>query len=262
MSATDPTVTFTQDGSLGSITLRNPPMNQIGEELIADLIAVIGRVEQAQGLRALMLKGDGQVFSSGAEVDLFVGRGAEQMRPLIASFLDLGRRIEALPFPTLAVAHGVCMAGGFELALFCDLIWAAEGTVVGLPESSLGIVPLAGGIERVAARAGLGRARSIAFGGGLHKAEEFAGWGVIDRVLPAAELDEKAERFARKLADGPTLAYAAIKDIAAAYARAGIPGADERLLDAAVGLFDTVDAQEGIRSFLESGAGHAVYHGE
>jgi enoyl-CoA hydratase/carnithine racemase len=262
MSATDPTVTFTQDGSLGSITLRNPPMNQIGEELIGDLIAVIGRVEQAQGLRALMLKGDGQVFSAGAEVDLFVGRGAEQMWPLIASFLDLGRRIEALPFPTLAVAHGVCMAGGFELALFCDLIWAAEGTVVGLPESSLGIVPLAGGIERVAARAGLGRARSIAFGGGLHKAEEFAGWGVIDRVLPAAELDEKAERFARKLADGPTLAYAAIKDIAAAYARAGIPGADERLLDAAVGLFDTVDAQEGIRSFLESGAGHAVYHGE
>jgi len=262
MSATDPKVTFTQDGALGTITLRNPPMNQIGEQLITDLIAVIGRVEKAQGLRALVLKGDGQAFSAGAEVDLFVGRGADELRPLIASFLDLGRRIEALPFPTLAAAHGVCMAGGFELALFCDLIWAAEGTVVGLPESSLGIVPLAGGIERVAARAGLGRARSIALGGGLHKAEEFAGWGVIDRVLPAAELEEKAERFARKLADGPTLAYAAIKDIAAAYTRAGIPGADERLLDAAVGLFDTVDAQEGIRSFLESGAGHAVYHGE
>jgi len=262
MSATDPKVTFTQDGSLGTITLRNPPMNQIGEELIADLIAVIGRVEQAQGLRALILKGDGQAFSAGAEVQLFVGRSAEQMRPLIASFLDLGRRIEALPFPTMAVAHGICMAGGFELALFCDLIWAAEGTVVGLPESSLGIVPLAGGIERVAARAGLGRARSIAIGGALHKAEEFAAWGVIDRVLPAAELEEKAERFARKLADGPTLAYAAIKDIAAAYARAGVPGADERLLDAAVGLFDTVDAQEGIRSFLESGAGHAVYRGD
>lgn len=262
MSPTDPKVTFTHDGALGTITLRNPPMNQIGEELIADLIAVIDRVEQAEGLRALMLKGDGQVFSAGAEVDLFVGRGAQEMRPLIASFLDLGRRIEALPFPTLAVAHGTCMAGGFELALFCDLIWAAEGTVVGLPESSLGIVPLAGGIERVAARAGLGRARSIALSGGLYKAEEFAAWGVIDRVLPAAELEEKAARFAGKLADGPTLAYAAVKDIAAAYTQAGIPGADERLLDAAVGLFDTVDAQEGIRSLLESGPGHAVYRGE
>jgi enoyl-CoA hydratase/carnithine racemase len=261
MSAADPKVTFTQDGSLGTITLRNPPMNQIGEELIADLIAVIGRVEQAPGLRALVLKGDGQVFSAGAEVDLFVGRSADEMRPLIASFLDLGSRIETLPYPTLAVAHGTCMAGGFELALFCDLIWAAEGTVVGLPESSLGIVPLAGGIERVAARAGLGRARSITLGGGLHKAEEFATWGVIDRVLPAAELEEKAERFARKLAAGPTRAYEAIKDIAAAYARAGIPAADERLLDVAVGLFDTVDAHEGIKSFLKSGPGHAVYHG-
>jgi len=262
MSTIDPKVSFTQDGNLGTITLRNPPMNQIGEELIADLIAAIEKVERAQGLRALMLKGDGDVFSAGAEVNLFVGRRADEMRPLIASFLDLGRRIEALQFPTLAVAHGICMAGGFELALFCDLIWAAEGTVVGLPESSLGIVPLAGGIERVAARAGLGRARSIALSGSLYKAEEFATWGVIDRVLPAADLEEKAERFARKLADGPTLAYAAIKDIAAAYARAGVPGADERLLDAAVGLFDTLDAQEGIRSFLESGAGHAVYHGE
>ena len=262
MSTIDPKVSFTQDGNLGTITLRNPPMNQIGEELIADLAAALEQVEQAQGLRALMLKGDGDVFSAGAEVNLFVGRRADEMRPLIASFLDLGRRIEALQFPTLAVAHGICMAGGFELALFCDLIWAAEGTVVGLPESSLGIVPLAGGIERVAARAGLGSARSIALSGSLYKAEEFATWGVIDRVLPAAELEEKAERFARKLADGPTLAYAAIKDIAAAYTRAGVPGADERLLDAAVGLFDTLDAQEGIRSFLESGAGHAVYHGE
>lgn len=262
MSATDLKATFTQDGGLGTITLHNPPMNQIGTELIADLTSALEQAEQAQGLRALMLKGDGQAFSAGAEVQLFVGRDAGEMRPLVASFLDLGRRIEALPFPTLAVAHGVCMAGGFELALFCDLIWAAEGTVVGLPESGLGIVPLAGGIERVAARAGLGRARSIALAGGLHKAEEFAGWGLIDRVLPAVELDEKAERFARKLADGPTLAYAAIKDIAAAYTRAGIPGADERLLDAAVGLFDTVDAQEGIRSFLESGPGHAVYRGK
>jgi len=261
MSATHPKVAFTQDGSLGTITLRNPPMNQIGEQLIGDLIAAIEQAEQA-GLRALILKGDGDAFSAGAEVDVFVGRGAEEMRPLIATFLDLGSRIESLPFPTLAVAHGTCMAGGLELALFCDLIWAAEGTIVGLPESSLGIVPLAGGIERVAARGGLGRARSIALGGGLYKAEEFAAWGIIDRVLPAAELEEKAQRYARKLAAGPTLAYAAVKDIAAAYTRSGIPGADERLLDAAVGLFDTVDAEEGIRSFLESGPGHAVFRGE
>src|SRR5271163_3410477 len=115
MSATDPKVAFTQDGNLGTITLRNPPMNQIGEELIADLIAAIEEVEQAQGLRALILKGDGDVFSAGAEVNLFVGRRADEMRPLIASFLDLGRRIEALPFPTLAVGHRLCKRGSGAL---------------------------------------------------------------------------------------------------------------------------------------------------
>jgi enoyl-CoA hydratase/carnithine racemase len=262
MSASEPKVHFIQDGGLGIITLDNPPLNQIGEGLIADLIDAIEEVERAQGLRALLLRGNGDVFSAGAEVELFVGRGAEEMRPLIASFLDLGSRIEALAVPTLAAVHGTCMAGGLEMALFCDLIWAAEGTVMGLPESSLGIVPLAGGIERVAARAGLGRARTIALGGRLHSAEDFANWGIVDRLLPATDLHDEAEKFARKLADGPTLAYAAVKAIARAYLHDGVPGADARLLDEAVGLFDTRDAQDGIKTFLTSGPGQASYRGE
>lgn len=261
MSARESKVKFTQDGPLGIVTLDSPPMNLIGDELVSDLIETIARVEQAQGLRALLMQGSGDVFSPGADVNLFVGRSAVDMRPLIASFLDLGARLEALPFPTLAAVHGTCMAGGFELALFCDLIWAAERTVMGLPESSLGIVPLAGGIERVAARGGLGRARTITLGGGLHSAEDFASWGIIDRVLPAGELLEKAERFARRLADGPTLAYAAIKQIAGAYLTGGVQGADALLLDTAVGLFDTADAQAGIRAFLESGPGHTTFRG-
>jgi enoyl-CoA hydratase/carnithine racemase len=262
MSATETKVHFIQAGGLAIITLDNPPLNQIGEPLIADLTEAIAQVEGARGLRALLLRGNGDVFSAGAEVELFVWRGAEEMRPLVASFLDLGSRVEALAFPTLAAVHGVCMAGGLELALFCDLIWAAEGTAVGLPESSLGIVPLAGGIERVAARAGLGRARTIALGGRLHTAEEFAAWGIIDRVLPATDLRDEAEKFAQKLADGPTLAYAAVKEIARAYTRDGIQGADARLLDEAVGLFDTRDAQEGINTYLTSGPGHAGSRGE
>lgn len=261
MSARESKASFTQDGPLGIVTLKSPPMNLIGDELVSDLIETIARVEQAKGLRALLMKGSGDVFSAGADVNLFAGRSADDMRPLIASFLDLGTRFEALPFPTLAAVHGTCMAGGFELALFCDLIWAAEGTVMGLPESSLGIVPLAGGIERVAARAGVGRARTIAIGGGLHSAEDFASWGMIDRVLPGGELLEKAERFARRLAEGPTLAYAAIKQIAGAYLTGGMRGADALLLDTAVGLFDTADAQAGIRTFLESGPGHATFRG-
>lgn len=254
-------VRFAQDGALGIVTLDSPPLNLIGGELVADLLAAIVEVEAAAGLRGLLLRGEGKVFSAGADVHLFAGLGAEEMRPLISSFLDLGRRIEQLAFPTVAAVHGTCMAGGLELALFCDLIWAAEGTMLGLPETTIGIVPLAGGVERVAARAGLGRARTIALSGDLYSAEDFATWGVIDRVLPADELHAKAEAFARTLADGPTRALAAVKELVRAYAQDGVAGADALLLDAAVGLFDTDDARSGIKTFLASGPGKATFAG-
>ena len=247
-------VRVTREGALGIVTLDSPPLNLIGDDVVAGLRTAIEEIESAEGLRALLMRGEGSVFSAGADVHLFAGRGADEMRPLIDSFLDLGRRIEQLPFPTIAAVHGTCMAGGFELALFCDLIWAAEGTMLGLPETSIGIVPLAGGVERVAARAGLGRARAIALGGRLHTADEFADWGAIDRVLPAEELHAEAETFARKLADGPTRAFAVVKELVRAHTSDGIAGADALLLDAAVGLFDTDDARSGIKTFLEVGA--------
>jgi enoyl-CoA hydratase/carnithine racemase len=261
VNSAEPKVRFTRDATLGTVTLASPPLNLIGEQLISDLLAAVDEVEAADGLRALVLRGEGKVFSAGADVALFAGMTAQQLRPLIGSFLDLGHRIERLPFPTLAAVHGTCMAGGFELALFCDLIWAAEGTMLGLPETRLGIVPLAGGVERIAARAGLGRARSVALGGQLHTAEEFAAWGVIDRVLAADELHSAAQEFASRLAAGPSRAFAVVKELSRGYSAGGIAGADALLVDAAVGLFDTEDARGGIQSFLKFGPGRAVFAG-
>jgi enoyl-CoA hydratase/carnithine racemase len=261
VNSAEPKVRFTRDATLGTVTLASPPLNLIGEQLISDLLAALEEVEAAEGLRAMVLCGEGKVFSAGADVALFAGMTSQQLRPLIGSFLDLGHRIERLPFPTLAAVHGTCMAGGFELALFCDLIWAAEGTMLGLPETRLGIVPLAGGVERIAARAGLGRARSVALGGQLHTAEEFAAWGVIDRVLAADELHSAAQEFASRLAAGPSRAFAVVKELSRGYSAGGIAGADALLIDAAVGLFDTEDARGGIQSFLKSGPGHATFAG-
>jgi enoyl-CoA hydratase/carnithine racemase len=254
-------VRFEQDSALGIMTLANPPLNQIDEALITDLLGVVEELEGANGIRALLVRGDGEVFSAGADVNLFSGRAADDMRPLIDSFLDLGRRFESLPFPTLAATHGTCMAGGFELALFCDLVWAAEGTLIGLPETRLGIVPLAGGVERVAARAGIGRARALALGGRLYRAEELEAWGVIDRVVPVDALQVEAEKFARRLAAGPTRAFAVVKELARAYSEGGVPAADALLLDAAVGLFDTEDGRGGIQTYLASGPGKATFAG-
>jgi enoyl-CoA hydratase/carnithine racemase len=258
----EPKVRFAQDGAVGTVTLDSPPLNLLGQELISDLQAAFRQVESARGVRALVLRGEGNVFSAGADVALFGGKSAAELRPLISSFIDLGQRIERLPYPTLAAVHGTCMAGGLELALFCDLLWAAQGTMLGLPETRLGIVPLAGGIERIAARAGLCRTRVVGLGGELHSAEEFAAWGVVDRVVADDELDDAAFEFALRLAAGPTSAFSVVKDLVRAYTTAGVMGADALLTDAAVGLFDTQDARHGVQSFLTSGPGHAVFAGQ
>jgi enoyl-CoA hydratase len=96
----------------------------------------------------------------------------------------------------------------------------------------------------------------------LHTAEEFAAWGVIDRVLPADELHGAAQEFASRLAGGPTRAFAVVKELTRSYTAGGVAGADALLADAAVGLFDTEDARSGIRSFLTSGPGHATFAGQ
>lgn len=255
------TVRLDRDGGLAMLTLANPPLNQISEQVVDDLVDVVATLEAAADVRALLVRGEGDVFSAGADVQLFAGRGAAEMRPLIERFLDVGRRVEALTFPSIAAVHGTCVAGGLELVLFLDLIWAAEGTNLGLLETRLGIVPLAGGVERIAARAGVGRARAITLSGNLFPAEQFEAWGVIDRVLPAGELQPQAEKFAARLAAGPARAFAAVKQFAAAYTAGGVAAADELLLEDAVGLFDTDDARNAIESFLTSGPGNATFTG-
>jgi enoyl-CoA hydratase/carnithine racemase len=142
-------------GALALLTIGAPPLNRIDAQVIAGLRAALDEVERVEGPRALVLRGAGDVFSAGADVSLFDGLGPDQAEELIGGFLELGDRIERLPFPTLAAAHGQCIAGGLELALFCDLLWCAEGTLIGLPEARLGITPLAGGVQRLAARAGI-----------------------------------------------------------------------------------------------------------
>ena len=131
--------------------------------------------------------------------------------------------------------------------------------MLGLPETRLGIVPLAGGAQRVAARAGLTRARTIAIGGELHSAEVMADWGVIDRVVPAHALGESANELARTLARGPTRALAVAKQLLRAYSEGGLPAADPLLLETALPLFDTEDARNSIETFLTSEPGKARY---
>jgi enoyl-CoA hydratase/carnithine racemase len=112
----------------------------------------------------------------------------------MATVLSLIHAIEHLPVPTLALVHGRCFAGALEVALACDLIWAAAGTEIGQLEAVVGGFPFAGGTQRLASRIGASRAAEMVIGAGIYPAETLVDWGLLSRVIAADRLEEEGRR--------------------------------------------------------------------
>src|SRR4029450_4672227 len=146
-------VRFEISGPLGVLTLANPPLNLFSGEVIEDLRAAVTEIKGAP-LRALLVQAEGKVFSGGAEVSVFQGRTPSEARERFTSQLRLIADLEELPLPTLAAVQGLCLAAGLELALACDLIWAAASARFGQVESLIGTTTLLGGVQRLAERSG------------------------------------------------------------------------------------------------------------
>lgn len=249
-----------RDGDVGVLVIDAPPLNLFGQEMVVDVSAALDQAGSA-GLRALLIRAEGELFTGGADVNVFHGLSEEDAREFIAGLLGITHRLEGLPFPTLASVHGLCLTAGLELALGCDMIWASESAQFGLVEAVVGLTPLMGGTQRMAERAGPARAREFVMSGGVYPAAELERWNVVNRVLPDGELAEKSLRFAQRLAAGPTLAHGATKRIVRAFLEHGVRGADERTADIGAPLFETSDLQDAVESFLEQGPGKAGFEG-
>jgi enoyl-CoA hydratase/carnithine racemase len=245
-------VHFETSGAFGSLTLANPPLNLFDEELIGDLQAVVNQARQLP-IRALLVRAEGKHFSGGADVAVFKGRTADEARQRFTSHLRTIADLEELPFPTIAVVQGACMAAGLELVLACDLIWAASSARFGQVEALIGTTTLLGGVQRLAERAGASRAREIIYTADQYDAATFERWNIVNRVVPDERLDSEATAFAERLARGATLAFAAGKKIVRAYLDGGIRNADAMVDEIAPALFDSADMRAGVQALLEHG---------
>jgi enoyl-CoA hydratase len=251
---------FDRHGDVGVVVIDEPPLNLLGRELTQAVFDAVGDAEEA-GVRALVIRAEGEVFTGGADVHVFDGLGPDESREFTSRLMDLTHRLEDLPIPTLACVHALCLTAGFELSLACDLIWAAESAKFGLVERVVGLTPLMGGTQRVAERAGPARARELVMSGRLYDAAELERWNVVNRVLPDDQLQEKTMRFAEELAGGPTLAHGATKQMVRSFLDHGVRGADERTADVGAPLFASEDLRGAVRSFLEEGPGKARFEG-
>jgi enoyl-CoA hydratase/carnithine racemase len=257
-------VRFEFSGSLGIVTLASPPLNLLGGELLEDFRAALDQAQRAP-LRALLVRAEGKIFSAGADVSAFKGRTESEARQSFTTHQRMIADLEELPFPTLAAVQGMCVGGGLELALACDLIWAAASARFGQLEATIGTTTLLGGVERLAERAGSSRAREIIYTAEQYDAATFERWNIVNRVVPDDAFESEARAFAERLAAGPTLAYAAGKRLVRAYLEGGIRAADRLVSEIAPPLFQSEDMRAAVAALIEYGARNfrdkVVFHG-
>ena len=250
-----------RDGGLAVATVDSPPLNLFNRAMYEALDATIAAVE-ADLPRALLFRAEGRVVSGGVDVAEFDGLTPERAGELWDELIDLVERLERLPLPVVFASHALTLTWTFELALGCDLILAARSAKFGLVEKVVGLTPSMGGTQRLAERAGSGRAAEFVMTGELFGAEQLAGWGVVNRVFDDEGFDERVRAFAAELAAGPTKAHAMTKHVLHRFREGGVAAADAAIRKDAVDLFATEDLKRAVKTFLEHGGpGHATFEG-
>ena len=244
-------VRFEVADGVGTIRLDRPPMNAINGDLLEDLQAAGREAGRRDDVRAVVLWGGEKVFAAGADIKMMAGLSPAEIKPIITAMQDVFSMVEEIPKVTIAAVTGYALGGGCELAMCADLRYAAEDAQLGQPEIKLGIIPGAGGTQRLPRLVGLSRAKDIIFSGRMVPAKEALDIGLVDAVFPGDQVYERALETARQYAEGPTSALRAAK-VAINWGtksdlRTGLVIEREAFAD----LFSTQDQKEGMRAFLE-----------
>ncbi|WP_375001329.1 enoyl-CoA hydratase/isomerase family protein [Aeromicrobium sp. CTD01-1L150] len=246
---------------VATLTFSDPPVNLYSLELHDDLDRALADVE-GEPPRVLVVRAEGKVVSGGVDVAQFHAQQTrEDTKALYDRMLQLPERVAALDVPTIFVAHALTLTWALEVALACDVVIASDRARFGLVERVIGLTPTMSGTQRLAQRAGVARAKEVVFTGELFDAATFEGWNIVNRVVAPEDLDDAVAAFAAQLAEGPTQAFGAAKQILRELESGGLAHANARTTDIASALFDTEDLRHGMASFLQDGPGNATFTG-
>ncbi len=249
------------DDGVGTIRLDRPPMNALNAQVQDELLATAREAAERRDVRAVVVYGGEKVFAAGADInemaDLSYTDMVDRSGPLQAAFSAVARILK----PTVAAVTGYALGGGCELALACDTRIAAEDVKLGQPEILLGVIPGAGGTQRLSRLVGASRAKELIFTGRFVRAEEALRIGLVDRVVPAADVYPAARDWAVQFAEGPAYALRAAKEAIDRGIEADLDTGLEIERQQFASLFATEDRTIGMRSFVENGPGKARFVG-
>ncbi len=230
---------------------REKSLNALNEKTIDELYDCIESISKSEDIKVVVITGVGnKSFIAGADITMFEGKSPASIRTIILKLQDTLNKLEDLTIPVIASINGFCLGGGLELAMACDLRIASEKAIVGQPEIKLGLIPGAGGTQRLTRLVGAGRAKEMIFFGNNVDAESAKSYGLINWVASPEELEEETLKIASRLAKGPSFALNMAKE-------AINRGPEISLLDAIrmeaelfALCFSHEDVKEGVDAFL------------
>jgi len=254
-------VSFEVQDGVGTIRIDRPPMNALSVQVQEEIREAAHEAAGRDDVRSVIVYGGPKVFAAGADVKEMADWSLTDAIDRSAQLQSAFTAVERIPKPTIAAVTGYALGGGCELALCCDLRVAGDNAKLGQPEILLGIIPGAGGTQRLPRLIGPSRAKDLIFTGRFVSAEEAFTIGLVDRVVAPDDVFDEAMALARQFAVGAPYALRGAKE---AIDRGGMVDLDngleiERLHFAS--LFGTEDQAIGMRSFLENGPGKAEFTG-
>ncbi|WP_330282209.1 enoyl-CoA hydratase/isomerase family protein [Streptomyces sp. NBC_00588] len=244
---------------VGTIRLDRPPMNALDVATQDRLKELAEEATRREDVRAVIVYGGEKVFAAGADIKEMQNMDHTAMVLRSRALQDSFTAVARIPKPVVAAITGYALGGGCELALCADYRIAAENAKLGQPEILLGLIPGAGGTQRLARLVGPSKAKDLIFTGRMVKADEALALGLVDRVVPAEEVYTAAHAWAARLAQGPAIALRAAKESVDTGLETDIETGLAVERNWFAGLFATEDRERGMRSFVEEGPGKAKF---
>lgn len=245
---------------VGTILLDRPPMNALSTQVFTEIGQCLEEAESSDDVAALVVWGGPKVFAAGADIKQFPEWGPDEARESSTGFNGVLDRLARSPLVSIAAINGYALGGGCELALACDFRFAADNAKLGQPEILLGLIPGAGGSQRLPRLIGLARAKELIFTGRMVDMTEAPGIGLVDAVFTADDVYEQACTQAAVYAKGPAALRHAKRAIEEGI-EMPLPEALKLEVDLFADTFTTEDRQIGVISFLENGPGQAAFTG-
>jgi enoyl-CoA hydratase/carnithine racemase len=249
------------EGGIGTIRLDRPKMNAINTQLRTELAEAAFEARDRDDVRAVVLYGGERVFAAGADIKEMETITYAQMLAYGTGLQEAFKVVAALPKPVVAAVTGFALGGGFELALTADFRVLGESAKVGVPEILLGVIPGAGGTQRLTRLVGPAKAKDLIFTGRFVAADEALALGIADKVVPDADVYTAAVEMASRWVNGPAVALRAAKQAVNEGLELDLDSALRLETALFAGLFATDDQTAGMKSFVENGPGKATFTG-